>query len=219
MRSMSPAMRYTGTVLFFGEIWETFRPVVFESRQLKGPELHYPVHEQELLSIMWALTKWHVDLLDTHINIYTNHKTLHNSNSQKDLSLHQAQWMEYLSQYKHMISYIKGKDNCIADILSWLPDFPLDPTPIASTFTIKNNPSSFKKIQKGYTHNSWCSSILDDIKWNMIDSKLDIKLHNGLLFVSSQLIISKYLNLHEQLFHLVHDHLGHFGGEKTYASL
>jgi hypothetical protein len=42
----------TGAVLSFGPTWETARPVAFESQQLRGPELHYPVHEQEMLSII-----------------------------------------------------------------------------------------------------------------------------------------------------------------------
>ncbi|KAF8227809.1 DNA/RNA polymerase, partial [Tricholoma matsutake] len=56
--------------------------LAFKSRQLKGAELHYPVHEQEMLSIMQALTKWRVDLLGTHINIYTDHKTIENFDGQ-----------------------------------------------------------------------------------------------------------------------------------------
>jgi hypothetical protein len=110
--------RCTGSMLSFGETWEMARPVAFESRQLKGAKLHYPVHEQEMLSIMCALAKWRSDLLGTHIYIYTNHKTLQNFDSQCDLSLHQARWMEYLSQYEHSIMYIKGKDNTVADTLS-----------------------------------------------------------------------------------------------------
>src|SRR5882757_3151644 len=70
--------RRTGAVLSFGKTWETARPVAFESRQLKGAELHYPVHEQEMLSIMRALTKWRVDLLGSHFHIYTDHKTIEN---------------------------------------------------------------------------------------------------------------------------------------------
>ena len=77
----------TGAVLAFGETWETARPVAFESRQLRGPELHYPVHEQEMLSILCAIMKWCVDLLSMHIHIYTDQKTLKNFDTQKDLSL------------------------------------------------------------------------------------------------------------------------------------
>jgi hypothetical protein len=212
--------RHTGAVLSFGETWEALRPVAFKSRQMKGAELHYPVHEQELLSIMRALAKWHADLLGTHIYIYTDHKTLQNFDSQRDLSLRQARWMEYLSQYEHSITYIKGEDNTVADALSQLPiDKAAGPLAVTATFTIENDPKLFSKIRKGYTHNTWCAGILDDLKRGVIDSKLDIKLKNGLLFVGSRLVIPKYLDLREQLFRLAHDHLGHFGGEKTYASL
>ena len=95
--------------------------MAFGSRQLKGTELHYPVHEQEMLSIMRAITKWRVDLLGTHIHIYTDHKTLQNFDTQKDLSLRQARWMEYLSQYEYSITYIRGEDNTVADALSQMP--------------------------------------------------------------------------------------------------
>jgi hypothetical protein len=44
--------RATGAVLSFGTTWETARPVAFESMMLKGVELHYPVHEKELLAIL-----------------------------------------------------------------------------------------------------------------------------------------------------------------------
>lgn len=52
---------HTGVILSFGKSWELARPVAFKSQQLKGAELHYPVHEQEMLSIMHALTKWRVN--------------------------------------------------------------------------------------------------------------------------------------------------------------
>jgi hypothetical protein len=213
----------SGTVLSFGETWETIRPVAFESRQLKGPKLHYPMHEQELLSIMCALIKWCTDLLGTPIYIYTDHKTLQNFDSQKDLSLHQVRWMEYLSQYEHLITYIKGEENTVADALSHFPIDDLETSEpqitVATMFTIDRDPKLFMKIHKGYSQDSWCAAILDNLKHGMIDSKLDIKFCNGLLFIGSRLVILKCLDLQESLFHLAHNHLGHFRGEKTYTSL
>jgi hypothetical protein len=47
--------RRTGAVLSFGETWESARPCAFESRVLRGTELHYPVHKQEMLAIVRAL--------------------------------------------------------------------------------------------------------------------------------------------------------------------
>lgn len=49
---------HTGAVLSFGPTWETARPVAFDSMQLKGAELNYPVHEKELLGIICALRGW-----------------------------------------------------------------------------------------------------------------------------------------------------------------
>ncbi len=42
----------TGAVLSYGKTPETARPVAFESQQLSGAELNYPVHKKELLAIV-----------------------------------------------------------------------------------------------------------------------------------------------------------------------
>jgi hypothetical protein len=76
----------TGATLSFGLTWETARPVAFDSMQLKGAEKNYPVHEKELLAIIQALKKWRADLMGMEFIIYTDHKTLQNFNSQRDLS-------------------------------------------------------------------------------------------------------------------------------------
>jgi hypothetical protein len=80
----------SGAVLSFGESWESARLVAFESMTFKGAQLNYPVHEKEMLAIIRALTKWHVDLLGIPFLIYTDHKTLENFDIQCDLSCHQA---------------------------------------------------------------------------------------------------------------------------------
>ena len=78
--------KHSGTVLSFGTTWASARPVAFDSMTFKGTELNYPVHEKELLAIIRALKKWWVDLLGSPFFIYTDHKTLQNFNTQKDLS-------------------------------------------------------------------------------------------------------------------------------------
>jgi hypothetical protein len=44
--------------------------------QLEGAEKNYPIHEKELLAIIRALKKWHMDLLEIPIFIYTDNCTL-----------------------------------------------------------------------------------------------------------------------------------------------
>jgi len=60
-------------------------------------------------------------------------------------------------------------------------------------------PGTIHKNSEGICKDTWCVSILDDIKHGVMDSKLDIKLGNGLLFTGSCLIIPKYLNLCKSL--------------------
>jgi RNase H-like domain found in reverse transcriptase len=92
--------------------------VAFDSTTFKGAKLDYPVHEKELLAIIHVLKKWQTDLVGSPFFIFTDHKTLENFNTQKDLSRRQAQWMEFLLQYDAHLVYIQGKQNCVADALS-----------------------------------------------------------------------------------------------------
>ena len=113
--------RATGAVLSFGPTWESARPVAFDSRALRCAELNYAVHEKELLAIVRAIKKWHVDLLGSPFLVYTSHKMLLNFHTQRDLSWRQARWMKELSAYDCKFVYIKGSDNTIADALSRYP--------------------------------------------------------------------------------------------------
>ncbi len=122
----------------WGPTWKESRPVAFDSQQFSGAQKHYPTHEQELLAIIRSLRKWRSDLLGMHIEIYTDHKTLMNFDSQRDLSRRQARWMEFLSQYDYKIHYVAGVLNTAADALSRTPSSePLlrpDPMMVAATF-------------------------------------------------------------------------------------
>jgi hypothetical protein len=89
--------------------------------QLKGAERNYPVHGKELLAIIRALKKWRSDLLGMTFTVYTDHRTLENFDTQRDLSRCQLRWQEFLSQYDMTVTYIKGEDNTVADALSQLP--------------------------------------------------------------------------------------------------
>lgn len=206
----------TGAVLSFGETWETARPVAFDSIALKEVQLHYPVHEKELLTIIHALTKWRCELLGSPITIITDHHTLENFDTQKDLSRRQAQWAEFLAQYDHKIIYIKGEDNTVADALSRLPNL-IDNEqlpPVAAMLSVETDPSLLKSIINGYQEDSFC------VKLASAESSIEgVHLDGDLLYVGNRLVIPHFGTLCEDLFRLAHDTLGHFGFEKSYSSL
>jgi len=74
-----------------------------------------------MLAIIRALQKWRTDLLGSPFFVYTDHKTLLNFNTQKDLSRCQARWMEELAHFDCKFIYIKGENNTVADALSHYP--------------------------------------------------------------------------------------------------
>ena len=130
--SMDASDFCTGAVLSYSTSLATTHPVAFESAQLSGAELKYPVHEKELPTIVHTLKKWHVDLLGVPFMAFTDHRTLENFTHQKHLFWRQAHWQEFLGQYNFSITYLKGVDNCVADTLSRLLLVePLPPTPRA----------------------------------------------------------------------------------------
>ena len=76
----------SGAMLLFGESWETACPVMFNSMIFKGAKLNYPVHEKEMLAIIYALQRWHSDLIGVPFVVYTDYKTLENFDCQCNLS-------------------------------------------------------------------------------------------------------------------------------------
>ena len=89
--------------------------------ELNSAKQNYPIQEKELLAIIRALKKWRSDLLGSEFVVYTDHKTLENFNTQRDLSKRQLRWQEFMLQYEMANTYIRGEDNCVADALSRLP--------------------------------------------------------------------------------------------------
>jgi hypothetical protein len=194
--------------------------VAFESRQLHGAELHYPVHEQEMLSIIHALKKWHCDLLSSNFTIYTDHQTLWNFNMQKELSKRQARWMEYMSQYDCTINYINGDNNCITDMLLHLPNSVDRHTSIvANVFKIRSDPVFIQDIKDRYRADPWCKALATDLARGMTGSKLGLTLRNRLIFIGQRPVIPKHKDLQESLFQLAHNNMGHFGNNKSYDTL
>jgi hypothetical protein len=52
------------------------RPLDFEIWPLKGKDLHKPIYEKEMMSILHALKKWHPYLIGRHFKVKTDHDSL-----------------------------------------------------------------------------------------------------------------------------------------------
>ncbi|SJL09297.1 uncharacterized protein ARMOST_12674 [Armillaria ostoyae] len=214
---------HTGTVLSWGPTWETSYTVAFDSMQLKGVQKNYPVYEKELLAIVRALKKWHAELLEMDFTVYMDHRTLKNFATQKDLSWRQACWNEFLSQFEFTINYIQGEDNTATDALSRLPpdndddtssdldlDLPLthqwtswgtSSPATAAILKVTTDPSILATIQAGYKEDDFCKKLV------------------SMEYIGDHLIIPCIGTLHEDLFCLAYDCLGHFGADKAYTAL
>jgi hypothetical protein len=94
------------------------QPIAFLSKKMSDAETRYPVHEQELLAIIQALTAWRHYLHGSKFVVRTDHKSLQFFQTQPMLSGRQARWKDVLANFNFDIEYVEGKANIVADGLS-----------------------------------------------------------------------------------------------------
>jgi hypothetical protein len=92
-------------------------PVAFASRKFSGAEKNYPVHERELLAIVYALKEWRPCFHGSRFVFKTDHHPFRYLDTQTNLSNGQMRWMETSQEYDYEIVYEQGKYNVVADAL------------------------------------------------------------------------------------------------------
>jgi hypothetical protein len=92
--------------------------IAYVSHQLRKHELNYPTHNLELAAVVHALKIWMHYIMVTKCHVYTDHKSLKYTFTQKDLNLRQRRWLELIKDYDFEIHYHPGKANLVADALS-----------------------------------------------------------------------------------------------------
>lgn len=130
--------------------------------------------------------------------------------------------MEFLLHYNAMIYYLPGEKNSTADTLSRLPNPPLcvvaaimntTRTPkIRTCFDLED--AFLQDIKKGYKMDTFIKKLT-----SVVTGMTNIQQQNGFWFVDDHLLIPNTHGICEMLYQLAHDHLGHFGTQKTYESL
>jgi hypothetical protein len=94
------------------------RPLSFESRPLKGNDLHKPIYEKEMMAILHALKQWCPYLIGRNLKFKTDHDSLKYFLEQKLYLGEQQKWVTKMLGYDFEIIYKKWKKNDVANSLS-----------------------------------------------------------------------------------------------------
>jgi hypothetical protein len=130
-------------------------PITFERRKLKGLERFYSIYDKEMLAIMHALAKFRQYLVGSKFSVHTDHNSLKHFLGQRDLNERQQKWVSKLQSYDFDITFIKGKQNVVADALSRRPRL---------NALAQITEDWRHRIIAEYAKNPWASSIVDRIE-------------------------------------------------------
>ena len=81
--------------------------------------MQYPTCDKELDALVRALKTWLYYLWPKEFVTHTDRESLKHLKSQSKLNRRHATWMEYIETFPYIIWYKQGKENIVADALSW----------------------------------------------------------------------------------------------------
>ena len=99
-------------------LMQSGRMVAYGYRQLKNHEQNYPTHDMDFAAIVFALKIGRHYLYGEQFEVFSNHKSLKYIFTQRDLSMRQCRWIEYLEDYDFTLHYHPGKANVVANALN-----------------------------------------------------------------------------------------------------
>ena len=182
------------------------QPVAYTSRQLRAAELNYPIHDKEMLAVVYAFQQWRCYLEGKSTTVLTDHCALKYFRSQPMLSRRQSRWMEFLEgHFNYKIEYRPGRTNP-ADGLSRLAE-------LTGVTILEGSPLIRRLFNHGYAQDdTWRVSakthVWDGNYWRKESE-------------SGPIIVPDYAPLRGILLEEAHDsaYSGHFGADKTRKNL
>jgi RNase H-like domain found in reverse transcriptase len=103
--------------------WKEWHPVAYISRKLIDVKTRYFTYDKEMLAFGYVLKKWRCYVQGLEFEVYTDHNTLVNLTTQKELKERQARWLDLMVEFRIKIKYQVRKKNIVADTLSRRVDY------------------------------------------------------------------------------------------------
>uniref|UniRef100_H3H3W5 Integrase catalytic domain-containing protein n=2 Tax=Phytophthora ramorum TaxID=164328 RepID=H3H3W5_PHYRM len=206
------------------------RVVYVQSRQLKAAEKNYPVHDNELLAMKFALVTFRVHLLGSKpFVIYTDHASWRTATSSPYLSQRMARWLYFFVEYNFTVEYKPMKQNVLADALSRRPDYEL------AHVAYLESPL-YELLREAYAEDGDLADLVTSLKVLEKAVKLTARqrsrlhhysLADGLLYYQvdesdePRIVVPNDENVRHRVLYEAHDTplSGHLGREKTYTSV
>ena len=120
--------RGLGAVLSQKQADGQYHPIAYASRVMNETEQRYHSNKQEFLTLKWAVTEQFHEYLSPYgknrnkFVVRTNNNPLTYIFSSANLDAAGQQWVACLASYNFSLEYQKGKDNTVADFLSWMSE-------------------------------------------------------------------------------------------------
>ena len=115
-----------GAVLSQKQADGQYHPIAYASYVMNETEQRYHSNKQEFLALEWAVTEQFHEYLSPYgknrneFVVHTDNNPLTYIFSSANLDAAGQRWAARLASYNFSLEYQKGKDNTVADILSWM---------------------------------------------------------------------------------------------------
>jgi len=192
------------------------QPVAYDGRKMSPAEVNYTTTDKENLGLVYALRKWRCYLEGTQFTVETDHDALKYLQTKRpeDVNRRQARWLELLGSYDFKVIHKPGKLN-VSDPLS-RRHYPDDPerAAINALSSVKFGDDFMAKVLEGYG--------IDDFYRNPRNLR-QFQCKEGFWYWGDRLCIPDVGDdsLITVILQELHDSPtgGHFGFDKTYASV